>query len=149
MTSNKLAMVEAIIARFNSNVLRFHGWEATQRINSKEKYMGIIKKTELIHSEIFGANILKSSCKMYILTFIDDSSRKTWVYFLVEKSNALDYFKSFRTGDLICCLRTDKGGEFNSLDLINIVMKMVLKGNSQELTLLNKMEWLKGKTRPY
>jgi transposase InsO family protein len=62
---------------------------------------------------------------MYILTFIDDFSRKTWIYFLLNKSSALDQFKNFRsmvekeTGETIVCLRTDRGGEFTSLDFRN------------------------------
>ena len=54
------------------------------------------------------------------MLFIDDYSRKAWVYFLVEKSEALNSFKYFKTmvekeADMfIKCLRTDRGGEFNS-----------------------------------
>ena len=61
-----------------------------------------------------------NSNKSYILLFIDDYSRKTWVHFLVEKSEALNSFKYFKTmvekeADMfIKCLRTDRGGEFNS-----------------------------------
>ena len=57
---------------------------------------------------------------MYILLFIDDYSRKAWVYFLVEKSKALNSFKYFKTmvekeiDMFIKCLRTNRGGEFNS-----------------------------------
>lgn len=46
------------------------------------------------------------------------------MYFLVEKSNALDSFKKFKamvenqSGKCICCLRTDRGGEFNSAEFI-------------------------------
>lgn len=54
------------------------------------------------------------------MCFIDDYSRKAWVYFLVEKSEAFQSFKYFKnlvekeTGQFIKCLRTDRGGEFNS-----------------------------------
>jgi len=60
--------------------------------------------------------------KRYLITFIDDYSRKTWVYFLMEKSEAYSTFKSFKarvekeTGTYIRRLRTDRGGEFTSQD---------------------------------
>lgn len=55
----------------------------------------------------------------YILTFIDDFSRKTWLYFLAEKSQTLECFKQFRTlvenpTLKIDTLRTDRGGEYIS-----------------------------------
>nr|DAD19456.1 TPA_asm: hypothetical protein HUJ06_020919 [Nelumbo nucifera] len=69
------------------------------------------KKLQLIHADICGPITLESnSHKRYILTFIDDYSRKLWTYFLnlkvVEKE----------TGNVICCFRTDRGGEFTSLE---------------------------------
>jgi transposase InsO family protein len=79
----------------------------------------------LIHSDICGPITPASNGnKRYILTFIDDFSRKTWAYILVEKSSALECFKKFRSmvekksEQVICFLRTDKGGEFNSLDFM-------------------------------
>jgi len=54
------------------------------------------------------------------LCFIDDFSRKAWIYLLNEKSEAFNMFKCFKkliekeTGMFIKCLRTDRGGEFNS-----------------------------------
>ncbi|CAN1750023.1 Retrovirus-related Pol polyprotein from transposon TNT 1-94, partial [Linum perenne] len=81
------------------------------------------KQLQLIHSDICGPiKPTSSSNKRYILSFIDDFSRKTWVYFLHEKSETLVTFKNFKafvekeTGAYIICLRTDRGGEFNSND---------------------------------
>lgn len=78
-------------------------------------------KLELIHADICGPiTPTSNSKKRYILCFIDDYSRKSWVYFLAEKSEALNYFKCFKnlvekeTGVSVKCLRTDRGGEFNS-----------------------------------
>lgn len=54
------------------------------------------------------------------MTFIDDFTRKTWVYFLHEKSEAFITFKFFKANvekeirTSITCLRTDQGGEFTS-----------------------------------
>lgn len=79
------------------------------------------KKLQLIHSDICGPISPASySKKRYILTFIDDYSRKLWVYFLNEKSEAFVTFKNFKImvekecGLSMCSLRTDRGGEFNS-----------------------------------
>lgn len=83
-------------------------WRATQKL-------------ELIHADICGPiTPTSNSKKRYILCFIDDFSRKAWVYLLAEKSDALHSFKCFKrmvekeTGLFVKCLRTDRGGEFNS-----------------------------------
>jgi hypothetical protein len=34
--------------------------------------------------------------KRYFITFIDDYTRRTWVYFLKEKSEAFEVFKKFK-----------------------------------------------------
>lgn len=58
--------------------------------------------------------------KNIFISFIDDFSRRTWVYFLQEKSEALTAFKSFKlfvenkSENSIKTLRTDHGGEYNS-----------------------------------
>ncbi|KAJ0532224.1 putative RNA-directed DNA polymerase [Helianthus annuus] len=79
------------------------------------------EKLELIHSDICGPISPKSnSGKRYILSFIDDYSRKAWVYVIAEKSEAFDCFKEFKkrveveTGRVIKAFRTDRGGEFVS-----------------------------------
>ena len=76
---------------------------------------------QLVHADICGPiTPISNSKKRYLITFIDDYSRKTWVYFLVEKSQAVDIFKCFKnrvekeTGSCIRTLRTDRGGEFTS-----------------------------------
>jgi hypothetical protein len=56
-------------------------------------------------------------CK-YFLTFIDDFSRHTWVYFLKLKSEVFDKFLAYKalvekqSGHQIQRLRTDNGGEY-------------------------------------
>jgi len=68
---------------------------------------------------------MSTSKKRYLLTFIDDFSRKTWVYFLVEKSEAFVVFKHYKAKvekeaeACIKALRTDRGGEFTSQDFTN------------------------------
>ncbi|CAH9079859.1 unnamed protein product [Cuscuta europaea] len=56
----------------------------------------------------------------YFLTFIDDASRKVWVYFLTTKDRVFESFKTFHvlvereTGKKLKCLRSDNGGEYTS-----------------------------------
>ncbi|PRQ55909.1 putative RNA-directed DNA polymerase [Rosa chinensis] len=76
---------------------------------------------ELVHSDICEPiNPTSNGGKRYFITFIDDYSRKTWVYFLQKKSEAFVAFKSFKAlvenevGRTIKVLQTDRGGEFNS-----------------------------------
>ena len=73
---------------------------------------------EIMHSDIFGPMQTSSigGCK-YFLNFIDDYSRKTWLYFLKHKYDAFSYFQQFKalvenqSGHRIKILRTDRGGE--------------------------------------
>ena len=60
----------------------------------------------------------------YFLTFIDEYSRKTWVYFLKHKFDAFNYqqFKALvenQSGHRIKILRTYKGGEYVSNEFLN------------------------------
>jgi transposase InsO family protein len=88
---------------------------------SKKSHWRASSKLQLIHSDICGpVNLESNSGKRYLITFIDDFSRKCWVYFISEKSEALNMFKMFKNlvekkaGSLVGCLRTDRGGEFTS-----------------------------------
>ena len=76
---------------------------------------------ELIHTDICGPITPESfSGKRYFITFINDFSRKTWVYFLKEKSEAFEVFKKFKvmveraTDRQIKVVRSDRGGEYTS-----------------------------------
>ena len=76
---------------------------------------------ELVHSDLCGPiDPPSNGGKRYFITFIDDFSRKTWVYVLQEKSAAFLAFKNFKAlvekevGKNIKTLRTDRGGEYNS-----------------------------------
>ena len=54
------------------------------------------------------------------MLFIDDFTRMCWVSFLIEKSEAFQKFKAFKTlvendiGEKLKCLRSKNGGEFIS-----------------------------------
>ncbi|KAL0313353.1 UNVERIFIED_CONTAM: Retrovirus-related Pol polyprotein from transposon TNT 1-94 [Sesamum radiatum] len=88
---------------------------------SKKSNWRASQKLELIHADICGPiTPISNSNKRYILLFIDDYIEKLGVHFLTEKSEAFNSFKCFKTmveketGLSIKCLRTDRGGEFNS-----------------------------------
>jgi transposase InsO family protein len=79
------------------------------------------EKLELVHADLCGPiTPISHSGKRYLLVFVDDYSRKTWIYFLVEKGETFEIFKCFKNlvekeaQKHICCLRTDQGGEFTS-----------------------------------
>jgi transposase InsO family protein len=81
---------------------------------------------QLVHANICGPiNPSSNSKKRYLLTFIDDFSRKIWIYFLAEKSEAFDFFKSYKarvekeTWTCILAVRTDRRGEFTSQEFTN------------------------------
>jgi hypothetical protein len=52
---------------------------------------------QLVHSDLCGplSSPSFSGCK-YFLTFIDDFSRRTWVYFLKFKSEVFDKFLAYK-----------------------------------------------------
>ena len=81
---------------------------------------------EIVHSDICGPMQTSSmgGCN-YFLIFIDDYSRKTWVYFLKHKSDAFSCFQQFKalvenqSGQCIKILRTNRGGEYVSNEFLD------------------------------
>jgi len=74
---------------------------------------------QLLHADICGLiSPISNSHKRNFFTFIDDFSRKLWVFFLTEKLDAFKRFQLFKTkvekkiGISIRGLQTDRGGEF-------------------------------------
>ena len=52
------------------------------------------KKLELVHTDLWGPSPVASfGGSRYYITFIDDLSRKVWVYFLKNKSDVFETFK--------------------------------------------------------
>ena len=71
--------------------------------------------------------------EFYFLSFIDDYSRKGWVYFLTEKSQAFESFKDFKskveteTRKVVKALRTEWGGEYLSNEFSEFCRKHGIK----------------------
>jgi hypothetical protein len=69
----------------------------------------------------------------YFVTFIDDYSRKLWIYLLKIKDDVFNTFKQFkdlvekRTDKSIKFLRTYNGGEFTSMEFENYCKEVVIK----------------------
>ena len=81
----------------------------------------VTKLLELIHSDVNGPmRTISHGQTKYFVTFIDDFSRKTFVYFMNQKLEVLDKFKIFKAlvekqmGLDIQKLRSDNGGEYTS-----------------------------------
>ena len=85
---------------------------------SETKTKGML---ELIHSDVCGPMPSTSlSGYEYYVTFIDDYSRKTWIYFLKAKDEVFGKFKEFKalienhSERRIKSLRIDNGVEYTS-----------------------------------
>jgi hypothetical protein len=51
---------------------------------------------ELVHIDVFGPVSMPSlGGSLYYVSFIDDFSRKTWIYFMRKKSEVFEKFKEF------------------------------------------------------
>ena len=81
----------------------------------------------LIHSDINGPmHTTSMNGSRYVLTFIDDFSRYTWVFFIKKKLDVLEKFTEFKAliensyGQNIKILRSDNGREYVSNELLHI-----------------------------
>jgi hypothetical protein len=76
---------------------------------------------DVVHSNVWGPTKTTSmgGCRYYV-SFIDDHTRKVWVYFMKEKSEVFTHFQNFRilvekqTRLQVKCQRSDGGGEYFS-----------------------------------
>ena len=95
----------------------------------KKKRVSIVKtgkenkkeKLELVHIDVWELTQVSSlGGSHYYVTFIDDATRKIWVYFVRQKSNVFTTFKKLKclVENKKCkrlkCLRSDNGGEYCS-----------------------------------
>lgn len=83
-------------------------------------------KLDLVHSDVCGPLEEESlGGNRYFVTFIDDATRKTWVYMLKTKGQVFETFQNFHamvereTERKLKCLRTDNGGEYTSNEFEN------------------------------
>ena len=55
------------------------------------------EKLELVHTDVWGpAQVSSLGGSRYYVTFIDDATRKTWIYCIKNKSDVFDTFKKWK-----------------------------------------------------
>ena len=81
---------------------------------------------ELVHSDVCDSNdVLTRGGKRYFITFFDDFSKYCCVYLINHKSELFDKFKVYKIEvenqleRKIKILRSNRGGEYTSLDMSN------------------------------
>ncbi|MCO5553272.1 hypothetical protein L7F22_006793 [Adiantum nelumboides] len=85
---------------------------------------------ELVHSNVWGlAKTASMGGYRFYVTFIDDHTRKVWVYFMKEKSEVFTHFQNFKamaekqTRKYVQCLSLDGGGEYFSNEFSSFLKK--------------------------
>ena len=100
------------------------GKQTRVQFNAKEGSAS--KPLELIHTDVCGPMRKKSHRgEKYYILFIDDFSRMCWIGWIKQKDEAFENFQIFKALvenelDLkIKCLRSDRGGEYISIELFD------------------------------
>uniref|UniRef100_A0A2N9GPN1 CCHC-type domain-containing protein n=1 Tax=Fagus sylvatica TaxID=28930 RepID=A0A2N9GPN1_FAGSY len=120
-----LGGVAAVAESEDDDTLLWHMRLGHMKVRFKtatHKTKGIL---DYVHSDIWGpVRTPSKGGAQYFMSFIDDYSRKAWVYFLKNKSEAFAKFKIWKaevenqTGRKIKCLRTDNGTEYRDGDFL-------------------------------
>jgi len=89
---------------------------------------------DLIHTDVWGPSPVASiGGARYYITFINDFSRKDWVYFLKQKSKVFQKFKEWKTlvknqtGRKVKVLKLDNRGEYTSKEFKNYLASKGIK----------------------
>lgn len=69
---------------------KHHRLSSLPRINKRVSH-----SFELVHSDVWGPCSVLSNGFRYFVTFVDDFSRMTWLYFMKSRSELLSHFQSF------------------------------------------------------
>ena len=92
------------------------GKYAKETFNEKENQASEI--LERVHSDMCGPlSTASTSNRGYFMIFVDDFSRKCWIYFMQKKDERLSKFCELKalvekdTGKHVKALRSDNGGE--------------------------------------
>ena len=143
--------------RFSKDRL-FGACEAGKMTKAKHPAKTIMTTTrplELLHMDLFGPPKYSSfGGNMYGLVIIDDFSRYTWVHFLLYKSETPAILKRFAQRVMnnynlkIKHIRSDKALSSRTSVWKNSSTTWESLMNSLRLTLLSKMELLRGRTEP-
>ena len=92
------------------------------------------QKLELVHTDVYGPTPVSSmGGSNYYVTFIDDSTRKVWVYFLKNKFEVFNTFKKWKTAVemetnlKVKCLKSDNGGEYISKEFTDYCTELGIR----------------------
>ena len=106
---------------------------------------------EVIHSDIIGPISKSYTGKRFILTIIDEFSRKSWLFLLKGKSetieyiiNALKYLNNLSDNNKIKIFKSDNGREYNNKKIINFCKE---NGIQKVYCFVEKKKFLKPKCR--
>ena len=91
---------------------------------------------DVVHTDVWGPakTATMGGCRYYV-TFIDDHTRKVWVYFMKEKSEVFSHFQNFKVmvekqiGFYIKCISSDGGGEYLSNKFFDFLQKNGIRRN--------------------
>jgi transposase InsO family protein len=94
---------------------------------------------DLIHSDVCGPMSSTSlTSSLYYVVFIDDFSRKYWIFFMKTKGQVFNWFQEFKAlmenpiGKKIRVLRSNNGGEYTSKEFMEFYAG---EGIRRELTI--------------
>ena len=101
-----------------------------------------------IHSDVWGPSPV-------FLTFMDEFSRKVWVYFIKHKHEVFDKFKEWKakvenqTSRKVKYLRSNNRGEYKNHNFYNSARMKASHGTLQFQRLLNKTSFRKNKQNSF
>ena len=105
----------------SSNPCDYCSFGKQHKVSFQKNSTRKLEKLELVYSNVCRPMEVESlGGKKYFVTFIDNASRKTWVYLSHTKDKVFHYFCKFHammereTGNPLKRLRTDNGGEYIS-----------------------------------
>jgi hypothetical protein len=103
--------------------------------SSENRIAGIL---DLMHSDVCGPMSFVSLSEFeYYVTFIDDFSKKSWIFFIKTKGQVFNWFQEFKalvenqTRKKIKVLRSNNGGEYTSNEFNDFCAR---EGIKRELT---------------
>lgn len=83
---------------------------------------------ELVHTDVMGPfRVQAANGAKFVVTFVDDYSRWTEIFFLKQKSGVLEAFKLYQaqierqTGKKIKCVQSDNGKEYDNTELNSLL----------------------------
>lgn len=121
--------------------------------NCVQFYSSSYKSSDIldyVHSDVFGpVDVPSLSKSKYYVSFVDDYSRRTFVYFMNKKFEVFSRVNEFKnlvenqTRRRIKCLRTDNGGEYCNTNFDKYCVDHGIKRHRTTPYTPQKMELLK------